>query len=196
MTGLVEAEAAELGQLISSRQSPSLIAFRMQPTDGQSARRLKLGVARYTPQSVLTANIEEARYRVLITDDGKMLVQSRFAVRNNQRGFLKVSLPANAVMWSAAVAGRPIRPGRAPDGSMLIALEKTKGGEEAPAFIVEIAYLDRVQQWSGNGRTQLTLAAVDLPISKSGLLIHHSPLFRLGPAPGSFRVAPYEGARR
>src|SRR5262249_36181145 len=192
MAGLIEAEAADLGQLISSRQSPSLMAFRMQPTDGQSARRLKLGVARYTPQSVLTANIEEARYSVLISEDGKMLVQSRFAVRNNQRSFLKVNLPATAVIWSAAVAGRPIRPGRAPDGSMLIALEKTKGGEEAPSFIVEIAYLDRVQQWSGNGRTQVTLAAVDLPISKSGLLIHHSPMFRLAPAPGSFRVAPYE----
>jgi hypothetical protein len=75
---------------------------------------------------------------------------------------------------------------------MLIALEKTRGGEEAPAFIVEIAYLDRVQQWTGAGRAQLTLAAVDLPISKSGLLIHYSPLYRLNPAPGSFRVAPYE----
>jgi hypothetical protein len=141
---------------------------------------------------VLTANIEEARYSVLITDDGKMLVQSRFAVRNNQRSFLKLNLPASGVLWSASVGGRPIRPGRAPDGSLLIALEKTRGGEEAPAFIVEIAYLDRVQSWSGNGRAQVTLAAVDLPISKSGLLIHHSPLFRLTPAPGSFRIAPYE----
>src|SRR5262249_3980433 len=192
VAGLGEAEGAHLGQLNSRRRAPSRIALPMQTANGRSARRLKLGVARYTPQAVLTANIEEARYSVLITDDGKMLVQSRFAVRNNQRSFLKVNLPANAVMWSAAVAGRPIRPGRALDGSMLIALEKTKGGEEAPAFIVEIAYLDRVQQWSGNGRTQLTLAAVDLPISKSGLLIHHSPLFRLGPARGSFRVAPYE----
>ena len=191
-SGLVEAEASEMGQLISSRQSPSLIAFRMQPAEGQSSRRLTLGVARYTPQSVLTANIEEARYSVLVTDDGKMLVQSRFAVRNNQRSFLKVSLPRTAVMWSATVAGRPIRPGLGPDGSMLIALEKTRGGEDAPAFIVEVAYLDRVQQWNAGGRTQLSLAAVDLPISKSGLLIHYSPLYRLIPAPGSFRVAPYE----
>jgi len=190
--GMVEAEAADLGQLISSRQSPSLIAFRLQPADGQSVRKLKLGVARYTPQAVLTANIEEARYSVLITDDGKMLVQSRFAVRNNQRSFLKLKLPSSAVLWSAAVAGRPTRPGRGPDGSLLIALEKTRGGEEAPAFIVEIAYLDRVQSWSGTGKTKLTLAAVDLPISKSGLLIHHSPLFKLTPAPGNFRVAPYE----
>src|SRR5213075_889319 len=58
--GLEEAEAGELGQLIANRQSPSLIAFRLQPADGKSPRTLSLDVARYTPQAVLTANIEEA----------------------------------------------------------------------------------------------------------------------------------------
>lgn len=87
--GLEEAEAGELGQLIASRQSPSLIAFRLQPADGKSIRTLSLEVARYTPQAVLTANIEEAEYKTLIAADGKMLVQSRFAVRNNQRNFFE-----------------------------------------------------------------------------------------------------------
>ena len=194
-SGLEEAEAAELGQLISSRQSPSLIAFRLQPAEGKSERSLSLSVARYTPQAVLTANVEEADYSVLITADGKMLVQSRFAVRNNQRNFLKLNLPSTAVLWSASVAGRPIRPGRAPDGSLLLPLEKTKSGDEAPAFVVEVSYLDRIPTWSDKGRVRLSLLTVDLPISKSRLLVHHPPLFRLTPPPGmsaTFRVATYE----
>ena len=192
--GMEDAEASELGQLISSRQSPSLIAFRLQPADGKSIRTLSLNVARYTPQAVLTANIEEAEYNALVAPDGKMLVQSRFAVRNNQRNFLKLTLPANAVLWSASVAGRPIRPGRAPDGSLLLPLEKTRSGDEAPAFIVEVSYLDRASSWTEKGRTRVSLVTVDLPISKSHLLLHHPPLFRVTPAPGlsgSFRVAPY-----
>ena len=40
--GLEDAEAGELGQLISNRQSPSLIAFRLQPADGKSDRTLSL----------------------------------------------------------------------------------------------------------------------------------------------------------
>lgn len=195
--GMEEAEAAELGQLISSRQSPSLIAFRMQPGDGKSDRTLSLNVARYTPQAVLTANVEEAEYSALVTADGKMLVQSRFAVRNNQRSFLKLTLPANAVLWSASVAGRPIRPGRPPDGSLLLPLEKTKSGDEAAAFLVEVSYLDHTPTWADKGRTRLSLVAVDLPISKSRLLLHHPPLFRLTPPPGisgSFRVATFEAA--
>jgi hypothetical protein len=192
--GLEEAEAGELGQLIASRPSPSLIAFRLHPADGKSDRSLSLTVARYTPQAVLTANIEEAEYNALISNDGKLLVQSRFAVRNNQRNFLKLTLPPAAVLWSASVAGRPIRPGRAPDGSLLLPLEKSRSGEEAPAFVVELSYLDRAPAWTDKGRTRLSLVSVDLPISKSRLVLHHPPLFRLAPVPassGSFRVATY-----
>jgi hypothetical protein len=196
-TGMEEAEASELGQLISSRQSPQLIAFRLQPSEGKSTRTLSVNVARYTPQAVLTANVEEAEYNALITADGKMLVQSRFAVRNNQRNFLKLNLPATATLWSASVAGRPIRPGRAPDGSLLLPLEKTKSGDDAAAFVVEVSYLDHTPAWSDKGHLQLSLLAVDLPISKSHLLLHHPPLFRLTlPAglSGSFRVATYEAS--
>ncbi|HET7113514.1 MAG TPA: hypothetical protein VFI57_07715, partial [Pyrinomonadaceae bacterium] len=193
-SGLEEAEASELGQLISSRPSPSMIAFRMLPNEGQSPRTLSIMVARYTPQAVLAANVDEAEYNALITADGKMLVQSRFAVRNNQRNFLKLNLPPTAVLWSAMVAGRPIRPGRGADGSLLLPLEKTRTGEEAPAFVVEISYLDRAPAWADKGRARLSLVSVDLPISKSRLLVHHPPLFRLSAAPGlsgSFRVTPY-----
>jgi len=194
-SGMEEAEASELGQLISSRQSPSLIAFRLQPASGKSTRSLSLNVARYTPQAVLTANVEEAEYNALVTADGKLLVQARFAVRNNQRNFLKLSLPSSAVLWSASVAGRPIRPGRAPDGSMLLPLEKTRSGDESPTFVVEVSYLDHTPSWTDKGRLHLALLAVDLPISKSRLLLHHPPLFRLLPPAGissSFRVTPYE----
>ena len=196
-SGLEDAEASELGQLISSRQSPSLIAFRLHPADGKSPRTLSLDVARYTPLAVLTANIEEAEYNALITTDGKMLVQSRFAVRNNQRNFLKLTLPSTAVLWSASVAGRPIRPGRAPDGSYLLPLQKTRSGEQAPAFVVEVSYLDRSTSWADRGHTRVSLVAVDLPISKSHVLLHHPPLFRVTPVPGlsgSFRVATYAAA--
>jgi hypothetical protein len=193
--GLEEAEAADLGQLISSRQSPSLMAFRLRPADGKSPRSLSVSVARYTPQAVLTANVEEARYSALVSEDGKMLVQSQLAVRNNQRSFLKVNLPPSAVLWSASVAGRPVRPGRAPDGSLLVPLEKGRTGEEAPAFVVEVSYIDRVAAWVEKGRMRLSFLTLDMPISKAGVLIHHSPLFRLTPMPGSFRSAGYESPR-
>ena len=74
-------------------------------------------------QAVLTANVEEAEYSALVTADGKMLVQSRFAVRNNQRNFLKLT-SARERRTLERVGGRagPIRPGRAPDGASIAAV--------------------------------------------------------------------------
>jgi hypothetical protein len=61
--------------------------------------------------------------------------------------------------------------------------------------VVEVSYLDHTQAWNDKGHMRLSLVAVDLPISKSHLLLHHPPLFRLTPPAGisgTFRVAPYE----
>jgi hypothetical protein len=100
-------------------------------------------------------------------------------------------LPATAVLWSASVAGSPIRPGCAPDGSLLLPLEKNRSGDEAPVFVVEVSYVDRTPAWVDKGRLRLSLLTVDLPISKSHLLVHHPPLFHLTAAagvPGPFRI--------
>jgi hypothetical protein len=151
-----------------------------------------VNVARYDQQAVLMANIEEARYQVLMSADGKQLVQARYAVRNNQRNFVKVTLPAGATVWSVSLAGRPVRPGQSPDGSLLLPLEKSRGGDDAPAFAVEILYLTKAAAWSEKGREKVTLPALDLPISRTGLLLYYPPLFRVSAEPGTFHTQPYQ----
>jgi hypothetical protein len=190
--GLENADATDLGELVANRQSPSLAAFRFRPGEGKMARALNVTIARYTPQAVLMANVEEARYQVLASSEGKTFVQARYAVRNNQRNFLKITLPAGATLWSASLSGKAVRPGQAPDGSLLLPLDKARAGEEAPAFAVEVVYLIRGTAWNDKGQFQVGLPALDLPVSRTGLLLYHPPLFRVTAEPGSFRSAPYE----
>jgi hypothetical protein len=187
--GLDPADAAALGQTVAARQSPSLVAFRLRPV---TAPALDLDVARYDQQAVLTANIEEARYRVLMTEDGKMLVQARYAVRNNQRNFLSVRLPAGASLWSASLAGQPARPGKTPDGALLIPLAKGRAGDEAPPFGIEMMYSIDGAPWTAKGDATLALPILDLPVSRSGLVLYVPPLYRVTPQPGAFRMQPYE----
>jgi hypothetical protein len=189
--GLESADATDLGEMVASRQSQSLNAFRFRPGPTKLARSLRVDVARYTPQAVLMANVEEARYQVLITGEGKVLVQARYAIRNNQRNFLKVTLPAGATLWTASLAGRAVRPGQAPDGSLLLPLDKARSGEEAPEFAVEIVYLARGSGWNDKGQFKLSLPALDLPVSHTGLLVYHPPLFKVTPEPGTFRTVAY-----
>src|SRR5216684_3740811 len=174
--GLDSADATDLGEMVSNRQSPSLAAFRFRPGDGRLMRSLSLNVARYTPQAVLMANVSEARYQILISSDGKSLVQARYAVRNNQRNFLKITLPPGATLWSASLAGKAVRPGQSPDGSLLLPLDKARTGEEAPEFAVEIVYLSRGTAWNDKGQFKLALPALDLPVSRTGLLVYPQPV--------------------
>ncbi len=191
-SGLAPADASELGQLVSTRQSPSLAAFRFLPGGTGGDRSLGIQVARYTQQAVLTANIEEARYRVLITKDGKMLLEARYAVRNTQRDFLKVTLPEGGVAWSATLGGKPMRPAKGPDGSLLLPLTKTQAGEEAAPFAVSITYLVRGAALTDRGHSTVTLPALDLPVSKSGAVVYSPPGFRVTPEPGPFRPQSYD----
>jgi hypothetical protein len=190
--GLENADATDLAEIVSSRQSTSLSAFRYRAGDAKTVRSLTVNVARYTPQAVLMANIAEARYNVLITNEGKLLVQARYAVRNNQRNFLKITLPAGATLWSASLAGKPVRPGQSPDGSVLLPLEKSHAGEESPEFAVELIYISRGPAWNEKGQCKLALPALDLPVSRTGLLVYHPPLFKVTPELGSFRTEAYE----
>jgi hypothetical protein len=190
--GLENADATDLGDYVAGRQSPSMVAFRFRSGDAKASRSLAVDVARYAQQAVLMANVEEARYRVLLSKEGKTLVEAQYAIRNNSRNFLKITLPSGAAIWSASLAGKPVRPGQAPDGSLLLPLEKARAGEEAPVFVVEIFYLVRESAWAEKGKATLALPALDLPVSRTGVLLYHPPLYKLAADPGAFRMETYE----
>jgi hypothetical protein len=59
-------------------------------------------------------------------------------------------------VWSAALSGRPVRPGQSPDGSLLIPLEKSRGGEDAPEFVIELVYFTRAER-NGTIREMLVI---------------------------------------
>lgn len=192
--GLEAADPSDLGGPVAGRDAPSLVAFRYRAQDGAAARGLAVDVARYTPQAVLVANVEEARLRVLVTEEGKRLVWAGYAVRNSQRSFLALVLPPRATLWSASVDGRPVKPGRAPDGALLLPLAKARVGERPPTSAVEIAYVERVDAWGVQGRMPLEFPAPDLPVSRTGLELHYPPRYKVSAESGSLRPAAFHEA--
>jgi hypothetical protein len=190
--GLNPADPKSLGDPVAGHDSPLLLALGFQAQDVLAPRSLMVTVARYTPQAVLVAMVEEARYEVLAADDGKMLVRGRYAVRNNQKSFLDIALPSDATLWSTSVAGRTVRPGVGNEGRILVPLEKGKTGEDPTAFPVELVYLHRLAAWSPReGRLHLPLPALDLSVTRTGILLHTTPLYRIVIDPGAFREEPY-----
>src|SRR5262245_54439730 len=192
-TGFEPADPAELGDFIAGRESPSMMAFRHRPIAGRDPRALNVTVMRYTPQAVLVANIEEARYRILAAEE-RLLVEARYAIRNNQRSFLKMVLPAGATVWGAVVDGQPIRPGVADDNAVLLAIGKGRTGQEAPTSEVSLVYFQRRASWHQVERFTIGLPTVDLPISRTGVRFYYPPRFQVSPESGAFRAETAPGS--
>jgi hypothetical protein len=190
--GLDPTDPGDLGDLLSGRLSPAIVAFRYRGDRPDAERALALTLTRYAPQEVLLAAVDEARYRALVSEDGKALVEGRLAVRNNQRSFLALTLPSGATLWSIAVDGRPVRPGTGPKGSVLVPLPKRRGGSDAARVIVGLMYADTAAAWGPSGDWRLTLPAIDLPVQQMGLTVKHSPRYRLTPTPSDFHAQAIE----
>ena len=190
--GLDPTDPSDLGDLLTGRLSPAMVAFRYRGDRPDAERALALILTRYAPQEVLLAAVDEARYRALVSEDGKALVEGRLAVRNNQRGFLALTLPSGATLWSVAVDGRPVRPGTGPKGSVLVPLPKRRAGADAARVIVGVMYADKAAAWGPSGDWTLSLPAIDLPVQQMGLTVKHSPRYRLAPAPSDFHLQAIE----
>jgi hypothetical protein len=190
--GLDPTDPGDLGDLLSGRLSPAIVAFRYRGDRPDAERGLALTLTRYAPQEVLLAAVDEARYRALVSEDGKALIEGRLAVRNNQRSFLALTLPAGATLWSVAVDGRPVRPGTGPKGSVLVPLPKRRAGSEAARVVVGLMYADTAAAWGPSGEWRLTLPAIDMPVQQMGLTVKHSPRYRLTPLPSDFHAQAIE----
>lgn len=168
--------------------SPRARAFQLTPLAGTSDRRLALTIARYAPAAVPVATVDEARYRVLASTSGALLVEAQYLVRNNQRSALTITLPAAARLWRARVDGRRLRPGAVDGARVLLPLDTAPSGSEPTAALVSLVYLDRQPAWTGGARVRLVLPALDLPVARTGLLLHHPPSVRLAIEEGPLRV--------
>jgi hypothetical protein len=69
----------------------------------------------------------------------------------------------------------------------------TKGRAEpdAPAFVVELTYLARSAPWTDKGQATIALPRLDMPVSRTGLLVVHSPRFEATAEGRSFRPEPF-----
>ena len=169
--------------------SPSARTFRFQPAAGSLDRRLDLTIARYAAAAVPVATVDEARYRAFAAASGRLLVEARYLVRNNQRSALAVRLPDGASLWLVRIGGRAVHPGRADDGQLVVPLETAPTGDAPATSVVTVVYLRQDAPWNAGGRAAVPLPAIDLPVARSAVLVQHPPRTRLDVDDGPFRIS-------
>ena len=117
----------------------------VQALPGTSPRDAPSDVSRYTPQAVLVANVEEARYDALVGEDGQDAGAGALCGAQQP-----AQLPGGRRCRRSHAVERGAR--RTSDASRILGgpavcccrLQKGRTGEEAPVFIVELVYLQRL----------------------------------------------------
>jgi hypothetical protein len=145
--------------------------------------RLTLGVQRFAEAEVLQALAEDARLTTVISEDGQMMTEMSLSVRNNARQFLEVVLPEGAQVWSAFVAGQPVRPSRE-GGKLLLPMERS-GSEETVA--VELTYVGAGSFPRRRGSVSLASPGLGIPLQNARWDLYLPPDYSYGGFEGSMR---------
>ncbi len=156
-------DVRELPQSVwSSSTNPILLAFKYlkQPVG------IDIEVTKHEEIPVLVAAVDSAEFMSLLTDEGKSVTKAVYQVRNNVKQFLHLDLPEGASLWSVFVAGKPVKPAKNKEGSILVPLEKSQlSGEDLTRFPVEVVYAAEGKKFAAFGGRALKLPRIDLPSS-------------------------------
>ena len=126
--------------------------------------KLTLAVRRFDEAEVLQAIVDSAQFASVVADDGQMMTEMSLSVRNNGRQFLEVELPGGANVWSAFVAGQPVRPSLR-DGKLLLPIQTSDADNDATA--VELTYVGTNSFPRGRGNIGFASPKFDVPLKNA-----------------------------
>lgn len=153
----------ELPQSVwQAASQPLLFAFRHNKPYG-----LSLSVKRHAEVPLLTTTVDTANGFTLFTARGQSVTRVQYQVRNHLKQYLSLELPRGADLWSAFVAGQPVKPTQLDNGVYRIPLAKSQEQEGSQGFMVEVIYYMEAPRmaWAGLGRAQFPVP--DAPVSRA-----------------------------
>jgi type II secretory pathway pseudopilin PulG len=159
-------DAADLPDWANVADSSITLAYRY----AKPGARLALDVRRFDDAAVLEALVESANFTSVVADDGQMMTELALSVRNNGRQFLEVELPADAQVWSAFVAGQPVRPS-VRDGKLLLPIQSS----DAAAMTVELTYVGTNYFPQARGEVGFASPKFDVPLQNAHWEIYLPP---------------------
>ncbi|SPE50066.1 membrane hypothetical protein [Verrucomicrobia bacterium] len=177
-----EAELSESDRALCTR--PLLLAYKY--TGG--AYRQTVQVARFEELAVLEAVADRIELTSVLTEQGQLLTQSSFMVKNNEKQFQKFKLPKDSEFWSSYVNGQPAKPER--DGPWLL-VPLPREADRDQAFAVDIVFAQHLNLKSSLFPRRVELAAplTDIPNTYAEWQVFVPAAQRLSRFGGSMTVA-------
>jgi type II secretory pathway pseudopilin PulG len=158
-TDLSRVDAGDFPEWAGQAEDTPVLSYRyLRP--GYS---LVVEARRFDEAEVLQALVDSARFTTVVADDGQTMTEMSLDLRNNGRQFLEVELPAGATVWSAFVAGQPVRPSQN-GGKLLLPLEQSGDDATVP---VTLTYVGTNGFPKTRGQIGLVSPQFDVPLKNA-----------------------------
>jgi len=167
-------DAGEFPEWAGRPDQATVLAYRY----ARPAYRLALEARRFDEAEVLQALADSVRLITVVADDGQAMTEMSLSVRNNGRQFLEVELPAGVSVsnvWSAFVAGQPVRPSLR-DGKLLLPLQEWGADEETVS--VELTYVGTNAFPRARGKLGFVSPKFDVPLRGAQWEVYLPPDYR------------------
>jgi hypothetical protein len=140
----------------STTEAPVLVYRYLRP-----GFALGLAVRRFDEAAVLQALVDNGQLTTVVADDGQSMTEMKLAIRNNGLQHLTVLLPLDSIVWSAFVAGQPVRPTRETNQHML-PLERSTS-DDTP-LSVELTFIGPTPFPKAKGRVRMLSPRLNVPL--------------------------------
>ena len=145
--------------LRSAGAAPVARAFRYDSVPSSQ----KLVLVRHRELETLEATCDVLNALLTYTPDGRCMGKAVYTVRNARRQHLRIRLPEKAKLWSAYVAGKPVRPSETGDGKLLVPLS-CSAKTASRGFAVELVYYLPGAAFAEKGKFSAALPVVEIPV--------------------------------
>ncbi len=179
-----ESELLDTDRALATR--PLLLAFKYTGTN----YALAVQVTRFEQITGLDAIADRTELTSVLNEQGQMLTQASFMMKNNEKQFQRFKLPAGAEFWSSYVNGQPAKPEK--DGEwILVPLPRQANRDQA--FAVDIVYAQKIDFQKSKLPQAIALQAplTDVPNTYAEWQLFVPMSQRLSSFGGNMMVAPY-----
>jgi hypothetical protein len=177
-TDLKRVDTGEFPDWAGRPDTATVLAYRY----ARPGYQLALDARRFDEAEILQALADNVRLTTVVADDGQAMTEMSLAVRNNGRQFLEVELPAGAKVWSAFVAGQPVRPSLR-EGKLLLPLQEWGADEETVA--VELTYVGTNAFPRARGKLDFVSPKFDVPLKSAQWELYLPPDYRFADFAGT-----------
>src|SRR5262249_54098793 len=165
---------------------PVLLAYRYTGDNFQ----LTADATRHDEEKVLDAVAVRTQLTSVLTEEGQMLTQASFMVKNNDKQFQRFKLPAGAELWACYVNNQPGKAEKDGD-ALLVSLPREANRDEA--FAVDLVYKQTLGAFDAKlfpKSVQLAAPTTDVPNTYAEWQVYVPQTQRLSGFGGNMTVFP------